>query len=74
VLGYAATCGPNGLALTEGLAPVDGEDFDGVGDALEGDFAGLGDGPVAIGGGLAADEDLAGAGEGADAGGEPIPG
>jgi len=47
------------------LAPVDGDDFYGVGDAFEGDFAGLGDGPVAVGGGLAADEDLAGAGEGA---------
>ena len=42
-------------------APVDGEDFYGVGDAFEGDFAGLGDVPVAVGGGLAADE-------GADAG------
>jgi hypothetical protein len=37
-------------------------------------LAGLGGGTVAVGGGLAADEDLAGGGEGTDAGGESIPG
>ncbi len=66
----------NSLRLC-GLAPVDGDDFYGVGDAFEGDFAGLGDVPFAVGGGVAADEDFAGAGEGADAGGpgrsEPRP-
>ena len=38
--------------------------FLGAGDALEGDFAGLGDGPVAVRGVLGADRGFAGAGEG----------